>query len=259
MLNYEEAGNVLDELLDELPEGMFRDLNGGISLIEESQKSDDGRFTLGTYFHNGMGRYIELYYGSFTELYGEMDDEKFRERLKKTLHHELTHHIENMAGDRSLENWDERNAELYGFGDIDVKSILFVDSDGAILSPFAAAIFDSCKAGRGITVPCAAACISEPAEPNKKALKAAEEYGAQLPEAQTVSRELIEAHSVVLTMSYTEAEELSKAYQDLDERIMCLAEDDIVPPTLAVGWKRVLERLYDEVLAVIDELCEEDA
>ena len=97
MLSYEEAGLVLDELVDELPEGIFENLNGGVSFVEETVTAEDGRYTLGTYFRNGMGRYIELYYGSFVELYGEMDDELFRRRLKSTLHHELTHHIESMA------------------------------------------------------------------------------------------------------------------------------------------------------------------
>lgn len=124
MLTYEQAGDVLDDLVDELPEEIFKNLNGGVSFVEDAVRSDDGRYTLGMYFRDKMGRHIELYYGSFTELYGDMDDETFRRRLKSTLHHELTHHIESQAGDRSLERWDERQSELYGFGGIDVKSIL---------------------------------------------------------------------------------------------------------------------------------------
>ncbi len=127
MMDFEQAGYALDELIDELPEGIFKDLNGGVNLIEDEKKSEDGRYTLGTYFVNGMGRYIEIYYGSFIGLYGETDDELFKKRLKKTLHHELTHHVENMAGDRSLERWDERQSQLCGFGDIEVHSILFID------------------------------------------------------------------------------------------------------------------------------------
>ena len=58
-------------------------------------------------------------------------------------------------------------------------------------------------------------------------------------------------------MTLAQADELSRRYQDLDERVMCLAEDDIKPPVLALGWKKTLERLLDEVLAVIDELEQE--
>lgn len=124
MLTYEQAGDVLDELVDELPGEIFKNLNGGVSFVEDAVRDEDGRYTLGMYFHDKMGRHIELYYGSFVELYGDMDDETFHRRLKSTLHHELTHHIENQAGDRSLERWDERQAELCGFNGINVKSIL---------------------------------------------------------------------------------------------------------------------------------------
>ena len=68
MLSYEEAAIVLDELADELPQGIFEKLNGGVSFVEQAVTSEDGRYTLGTYFRNEMGRYIELYYGSFVEL-----------------------------------------------------------------------------------------------------------------------------------------------------------------------------------------------
>ena len=142
MMNFEEAGYVLDSLMEQLPEGIFRSLNGGVSLIEDERMSDDGRYTLGTYFVNGMGRYIEIYYGSFVKLYGDMDDETFEKRLKKTLHHELTHHIENMAGDRSLERWDERQEQLCGFNGINVHSILFVADDDTSLAPSASAFFE---------------------------------------------------------------------------------------------------------------------
>ena len=78
MLTYEQAGDVLDDLVDELPEEIFKNLNGGVSFVEDAVRSDDGRYTLGMYFRDKMGRHIELYYGSFVELYGDMDDETFR-------------------------------------------------------------------------------------------------------------------------------------------------------------------------------------
>ena len=159
MLSYEQAGLVLDELADELPEGIFENLNGGVNFVEKAVVAEDGRYTLGTYFRNGMGRYIELYYGSFVELYGEMDDELFKRRLKNTLHHELTHHIESMAGDRSLEHWDDRQSELCGFNGIDVGSILFVCDDNA-LSMAAEAVFNANKQGHSAVVTAYSAGLS---------------------------------------------------------------------------------------------------
>lgn len=266
MLSFEDAGYVLDDLADELPEGIFDKLNGGVSLIEDELISEDGRYTLGCYYTNEMGRYIELYYGSFVSLYGEMDDELFRQRLKKTLHHELTHHIESMAGDRSLEHWDERQSELCGFNGIEVKSILFVDDDDSALAPAAAAIFEwektdaelyeslSTVTAGSAAAYTAAGCI------NSKAVSVCAELDIDIAShiPQTVTRELIEAHSVCLCMTLSQADELSARYQDLEERIMCLAEDDIIAPPRIFGWKKSLKRLYDEVLAVIDELREEE-
>ena len=58
-------------------------------------------------------------------------------------------------------------------------------------------------------------------------------------------------------MTAAQADELSKRFQDLDDRIMCLAEYDLEPPSLPFGWKKCMNTLLDEVLAVIDELNEE--
>ena len=72
-----------------------------------------------------------------------------------------------------------------------------------------------------------------------------------------MTRQLLEDCSVALCMTALQAQKLSDDYQDLDERIMCLAEDDICPPILPTGWKKCILRVEDEVLAVIDELREE--
>lgn len=257
MMNFEEAGYVLDSLMEQLPEGIFRSLNGGVSLIEDERMSDDGRYTLGTYFVNGMGRYIEIYYGSFVKLYGDMDDETFEKRLKKTLHHELTHHIENMAGDRSLERWDERQEQLCGFNGINVHSILFVADDDTSLAPSASEFFELNKGETLYDVTSSSAGLFAGGEINPKALKAGapESVAGHLPAEAT--RELVAAHDVVLCMTAAQADELSKRFQDLDERIMCLAEYDLEPPSLPFGWKKCMNTLLDEVLAVIDELNEE--
>ena len=260
MLTYEQAGDMLDDLVDELPEEIFKNLNGGVSFVDEAVRDDDGRYTLGMYFHDKMGRHIELYYGSFVELYGDMDDETFRRRLKSTLHHELTHHIENQAGDRSLERWDERQAELCGFNGIDVGSILFVCDDNA-LSMAAEAVFNANKQGHSAVVTAYSAGLSAGNVLAPKFVKACENLNIGLPNRIPVeiTRELLSSYDIALCMTLAQTDELSRRYQDLDERVMCLAEDDIKPPALALGWKKTLERLSDEVLAVIDELEQEAA
>lgn len=188
-----------------------------------------------------------------------MDDETFRRRLKSTLHHELTHHIESQAGDRSLERWDERQSELYGFGGIDVKSILFVCDDNS-MSLVAEAVFNSSKGDYCPEIMAYSAGIDVKDEINPRVKKCCEALDIRLPHGYPVpvTRELIERCDVVLCMTALQAQKLSDEYQDMDERIMCLADEDIYPPTLPLGWKKCVLRIEDEALAVIDELREED-
>jgi len=56
-----------------------------------------------------MGRYINIYYGSLIKVYGNCLHKKMRKHLRDILVHELTHHLESLAGDRSLEVKDEMN------------------------------------------------------------------------------------------------------------------------------------------------------
>jgi len=111
MFSIEEISKMLDEIASELPEGVFRDLNGGVNLLPEEKKSDKdsdgGLFTLGEYRRDQMGRYIVIYYGSLSKVYGDSSHEKMRKHLRDILTHELTHHLESLAGDRSLEIKDE--------------------------------------------------------------------------------------------------------------------------------------------------------
>ena len=108
---------MLDEIAEELPSEVFLELNGGVSLLPETKISsaaqDGGLYTLGEYHHNQMGRYIVLYYGSIRAVHGHETPEELRMSLKKLLTHELTHHMESMAGDRSLEIEDKIKLEEY--------------------------------------------------------------------------------------------------------------------------------------------------
>lgn len=116
MITFEETRQVLDELAEGLPEEIFDGLNGGIILVPETvrhQENPDRLLILGRYHYEpaGLGRYITIYYGSFCSLYGNAPREAQVEELRKVLYHELTHHIEALAGDKSLEYWDARQME----------------------------------------------------------------------------------------------------------------------------------------------------
>ena len=118
MVTWEEAGELLDEIAEEIPEAFYQELNGGVLLRPEERLHPDSAerdlYILGEYHHEfAMGRYIELYYGSFAKVFGYMGRGAFREQLRKTLLHEFTHHMESLAGLRDLEVKDEERMGAY--------------------------------------------------------------------------------------------------------------------------------------------------
>ena len=118
MLPIEEAEELLDEIAMELPQEIYKELNGGIILLPEAKLNPIGRnddlYIMGEYHHGGaMGRYISIYYGSFEKLYGHLSREGLKKRLAHTLKHEFTHHLESLAGERDLEIEDERFIRNY--------------------------------------------------------------------------------------------------------------------------------------------------
>ena len=115
-MTYEEAGVLLDKLAEELPEDFYRDLNGGILLNPEAKPHPDapGLYIMGEYcIRPVLGRYIVVYYGSFTRVHGGLPPEGWERELRRTLRHEFTHHVESLAGDKSLERRDKEDLERY--------------------------------------------------------------------------------------------------------------------------------------------------
>jgi hypothetical protein len=112
---------MLDEIAAELPDEIFEELNGGVSLLPGKKFSEadpsGGLLTLGEYRRDQMGRYIVLYYGSICAVHGHETREELRENLRKLLAHELTHHIESLAGERDLEIEDEIDLAEYLYGE----------------------------------------------------------------------------------------------------------------------------------------------
>ena len=107
---YKEFEDILNELYDELPEGILDHLNGGI-LIDDNicyhpLAVNNELICLGVYRRNILGNSIVMYYGSFMELFGDLPHDEFKEKIRHTLYHELTHHIESLAGERDLEKKD---------------------------------------------------------------------------------------------------------------------------------------------------------
>ena len=119
ILSFEAAGDLLDQMAEEFPEAFYRDLNGGISLLPQAKEDPEGTledlYIMGEYHNDMMGRYINLYYGSFAALAVREDwtEEDWEDELYTTLSHEFTHHVEGLAGERGLEIKDELEMEEY--------------------------------------------------------------------------------------------------------------------------------------------------
>ena len=114
ILTIDQVNDLLDGMAEEFPEALFRELNGGVNLIEEAKPDPEfppgEMYILGEYCNDCLGLYVDLYYGSFAALAKkeDWDQETWEDELWTTLSHELTHHMENLSGLHAL---DDRDAE----------------------------------------------------------------------------------------------------------------------------------------------------
>jgi len=117
MYSIEEFDLMLDEIAQEIPPAFFGGLSGGVILLEECKLHPEGAgdlYIMGDYnSRRDMGRCIRIYYGSFMRTHGHLPQHVLRERLRSTLLHELTHHLESLAGERDLEVQDRLQIEEY--------------------------------------------------------------------------------------------------------------------------------------------------
>ncbi|MCL2106504.1 MAG: metallopeptidase family protein [Oscillospiraceae bacterium] len=116
MHSIDDVERILEEIAEELPEGFFRQLNGGIILLEEAKihPRAPGLCIMGEYSRrHDLGRYITIYYGSFARVYGHAPEAYLRKKLRETLLHEFTHHLESLAGERGLEIQDRIDLAKY--------------------------------------------------------------------------------------------------------------------------------------------------
>ena len=118
MVTIDEMEIMLDEIAAEIPQELYRELNGGIMLLPESRMNPAGRnndlYIMGEYHRGGnLGRFITIYYGSFMQVYGYLGRDALKEQLRKTLKHEFIHHIESLAGEKGLEIKDEQFIKDY--------------------------------------------------------------------------------------------------------------------------------------------------
>ena len=118
MASIEEVQILLDEIAEELPPEIYKDLNGGIILLPQAKQHtksmDDDLYVMGEYRYERIsGRYIVIYYGSVNKIYGDISRDKLKKKLRKIVKHEFVHHLESLAGERDLEIEDKKQIERY--------------------------------------------------------------------------------------------------------------------------------------------------
>lgn len=83
MITIDEMEEIIGEIVDTMPQELFKGLNGGVILLPEEKENknslNNDLFILGEYHSGGvMGRYIAIYYGSFMRLYGDLSVNRLR-------------------------------------------------------------------------------------------------------------------------------------------------------------------------------------
>lgn len=113
----DDVHRILDEAAKAIPEELFKELNGGIILLDEIKIHDKAKnndlFVLGTYNRFGVMKQINIYYQSIKRVYPILSEERLYEILLKLLKHEIQHHTEYMARLRDLEIEDENMINRY--------------------------------------------------------------------------------------------------------------------------------------------------
>lgn len=120
MMLLKEFKQIVEELLDELPEEFFRELSGGVLVSEAALAPDyaqgDDLFVLGQYSVFSGVRQIVIYKGSFDRAHPDAEGEEAKGILRGVVRHEFRHHLEFLGGihnESSLEAQDAREKQAY--------------------------------------------------------------------------------------------------------------------------------------------------
>ncbi|MBQ8389831.1 MAG: metallopeptidase family protein [Oscillibacter sp.] len=119
ILTIDQVGDLLDEMAEGFPAVLFEELNGGVNLLEDTvpdpEFPEGEMYILGEFCDDILGKYINLYYGSFAALAAQedWDEEIWKDELRITLSHELTHHMESRSGLHALDDRDAEELEAF--------------------------------------------------------------------------------------------------------------------------------------------------
>jgi len=118
MISIDVFQRMVQQACDELPEEIFRGLNGGVAISERAlphpQSRGDDLYIMGQYVNDSvLGSIVYMYYGSFVHFYPHLDEPALMPHVRQVLRHELLHHLETRAGERGLADWDDEQLAKY--------------------------------------------------------------------------------------------------------------------------------------------------
>lgn len=89
---------------NEVPTILLKHLNLGIQVSNKKKKDDEEKnyYIMGEYIQDITGNQIVLYFGSFQYFLRGKHLDVWQKEIMDTIKHELTHHIEAMAGQEEL-------------------------------------------------------------------------------------------------------------------------------------------------------------
>ncbi len=123
-MTFPDFRDLISNLLDELPPQALEGLQG-VHVFEHAKPDpiEPGLVRMGEYLDPGMdsffathitlGRHVAMYYGSFVAVAGGNPNFDWETETWETLTHEIQHHVESRAGERSLIEWDIEQLEAY--------------------------------------------------------------------------------------------------------------------------------------------------
>lgn len=115
IMELEEFSQYVTEILDqEIPPILLEGLNLGVIVSPKIEYSKEGPqfIVMGHYVQNRLGKQIILYYGSFLHFYEGKSTPAWKRKILATIKHELTHHIEALAGQEDLAKQERYTALL---------------------------------------------------------------------------------------------------------------------------------------------------
>ena len=117
-MTYEEFDEAVALAAEQLPDELFDGLTGGVitvptAKLHEMSLPESPLYVAGQYTRNALGKQVVLYFGSFEKLYGRFGDDALKSHIREVLLHELKHHWEFRAGERTLVDEDDAGIEAY--------------------------------------------------------------------------------------------------------------------------------------------------